>query len=129
MSRTWPRKLYQDTYLNRGSFGLLQTHDDQAVVFHSDAFEHAFYTSSDWRCHPERKDVLRPGSIERIHWIALLISGQIQILPASKFQQNWKVVAHPIESMLFTKPQMATHMWFGLSHVATEAGSFVQPTR
>lgn len=71
------RDLYRDLYLNKGEFGVHQTHDNQVIIFHGDAFEHAFYTSSDWRCHPERKDILRTSSIERIRWIGYLISGQV----------------------------------------------------
>ena len=71
------RRLYQDLYLNRGKFGLHSTHDSQVLIFHCDAFEHAFFTTSDRIRHPERKDVIRAGSIERIRWIGPLVSGAV----------------------------------------------------
>lgn len=72
------RDLYRELYLNKGKVGVHRTHDGQVLIFHLDAFDHAFYTSSDWRCHPERKDLLRAGSVERIYWIGPLISGHVQ---------------------------------------------------
>ncbi len=71
------RKLYCELYLNQGRVGERRTHDGQLLLFHLDAFDHAFYTSSDRICHPERKDLLRRGSIERIHWIEHLVSGRV----------------------------------------------------
>ena len=72
------RQLYGDIYLNKGKVGEHRTHDNELLLFHADAFEHAFYTSSDQLCYPERKDVLRHGSIERIHWIGHLVGGKVQ---------------------------------------------------
>jgi hypothetical protein len=72
------RELYKSLYLNKGKFGVHQTHDNQLLLFHSDAFDHAFYTTSDSLCHPERKDMLRLGSVERIRWIGPLISGLVR---------------------------------------------------
>jgi hypothetical protein len=71
------RSLYRDSYLNKERFGVHRTHDDQVVIFHADAFEHAFFTTSDHLCHPDRKDILRKGSIERIHWIGPLVRGEV----------------------------------------------------
>jgi hypothetical protein len=71
------RVLYVELYLNKGRVGVHATHDGEDLIFHHDAFDHAFFTSSDWRCFPERKDVLRVGSIERIHWIGELVRGNI----------------------------------------------------
>jgi hypothetical protein len=70
--------LYRQLYLNKGKVGVHRTHDGQDLVFHSDAFDHAFYTSSDRRCHPDLKDVLRTGSVERIRWIGHVVSGCVQ---------------------------------------------------
>ena len=71
------RKLYLDLYLTHGHYGLHETHDGETLVFHARQFEHAFYASSDYRCHPDRKDILRPSSIERIHWIGQLVCGNV----------------------------------------------------
>src|ERR1035438_934190 len=71
------RDLYAELYLNHGHFGLHETHDGETLVFHARQFEHAFYTTSDYRVHPDRKDILRPSSIQRIHWIGRLVSGQV----------------------------------------------------
>lgn len=69
--------LYAELYLNKGRFGVHSTHDGHDLLFHGDAFEHAFYTTSDWRCHPDRKDVVRMGSIERMRWIGPLVRGEV----------------------------------------------------
>ena len=71
------RQLYGELYLNREKFGIHSTHDGHVLVFHADAFDHAFYTTSDRICHPERKDIIRAGSIERIRWIGYLVSGAV----------------------------------------------------
>jgi hypothetical protein len=71
------RTLYRSLYLTSEKFGVHRTHDDQVLIFHADAFEHAFFTSSDHLCHPERKDMLRKGSIERIRWIGVLVKGLV----------------------------------------------------
>ena len=71
------RGLYTSLYLNRGDFGLHQTHDGQVLIYFARAFDHAFFTTSDRRCHPERKDRLRRGSIERIRWIGEIVSGRV----------------------------------------------------
>ena len=57
------RDLYRELYLNKGRVGIHEAHDGQVVIIHEDAFDHAFFTTSDVLCHPERKDVLRNGSI------------------------------------------------------------------
>jgi hypothetical protein len=71
------RRLYSEIYLTSGHYGLHRTHDGQLLVFHGRTFDHAFYTTSDRLCHPERKDVLRKGSVERIRWIGQLIAGLV----------------------------------------------------
>lgn len=71
------RSLYQELYLDNERFGIRQAHDGELLMFHASQFDHAFFTSSDRWCHPERKDVLRPASIERIRWIAPIVSGII----------------------------------------------------
>src|SRR5689334_12083019 len=71
------RNLYSSLYLNRGHVGVHHTHDDAVVIFHQSQFEHAFFTTSDKLCHPERKDCLRTGSVERIKWIAPLVAGRV----------------------------------------------------
>jgi hypothetical protein len=70
-------QLYQELYLNYGHYGIHRTHDDQKLIFHGRQFEHAFYTTSDYRCHPDRKDVLRTVSLERIRWIGHVVSGRV----------------------------------------------------
>jgi hypothetical protein len=72
------RELYREIYLDNDSFGVRHTHDCQLLIFHARQFDHAFFTTSDRLCHPERKDVLRPGSIERVRWIAPLVSGSVE---------------------------------------------------
>jgi hypothetical protein len=74
------RSLYSELYLNRGKFGLHSTHDGHTLIFHADAFDHAFFTTSDRICHPESKDKIRTGSIERIRWIGCMVRG---IVPGS----------------------------------------------
>jgi hypothetical protein len=74
----YARHLYRQAYLNKGHVGIHKTHDDQLLVFHARTFEHAFYTTSDRYDHPERKDVLRRGSVERIHWIGKLVAGEVR---------------------------------------------------
>jgi hypothetical protein len=61
----------------RGHFGTHKTHDDDLLVCHGRTFEHAFYTTSDRYDHPERKDVLRRGSVERMYWIGKLVAGEV----------------------------------------------------
>ena len=73
----YAKHLYRQTYLNKGHVGVHKTHDDELLIFHGRTFDHAFYTTSDRLCHPERKDVIRKGSVERIHWIGQLVSGVI----------------------------------------------------
>jgi hypothetical protein len=64
-------------HLTHEGYGLHQTHDAETLMFHARQFEHAFFTTSDRYCAPERKDVLRRGSIERIRWIMPLLQGQV----------------------------------------------------
>lgn len=71
------RQLYRTLYVPNGRFGVHRTHDDKLLMFHARQFDHAFYTTSDRYGHPERKDVLRTGSVERIHWIGQLVSGVV----------------------------------------------------
>jgi len=71
------RDLYRELYLPSGHYGVHQTHDGQILMFHAETFDHAFYTTSDRIVYPERKDVLRKGSIERIRWIRPLVAGQV----------------------------------------------------
>jgi hypothetical protein len=71
------RQLYSDLYLTHGHYGIHKTHDGEPLIFHARQFEHAFFTTSDYWCHPDRKDVLRKVSIERIRWIAQLVSGVV----------------------------------------------------
>jgi hypothetical protein len=71
------RNLYGDLYLPQGGYGVYATHDGEPLIFHARQFEHAFFTTSDKLCFPERKDVLRRGSIERIRWILPLLSGKV----------------------------------------------------
>jgi hypothetical protein len=73
----YARHLYRQAYLNKGHVGIHKTHDEHLLVFHGRTFDHAFYTTSDKLCHPERKDVLRKGSIERIRWIGALAAGEV----------------------------------------------------
>jgi len=73
----YARLLYRQGYLNKGHFGVHKTHDENLLIFHGRTFEHAFYTTSDKLCHPERKDLLRKGSVERIHWIGQLVAGSV----------------------------------------------------
>lgn len=72
------RDLYRELYLDNDRYGIRQTHDHQTLVFHANQFGHAFFTSSNKLCHPERKDMLRSGSIERIRWIEPLVLGQAE---------------------------------------------------
>jgi len=72
------RRLYRESYMNRGRVGVHKTHDGQKLIIHEDAFDHAFFTTSDRLCHPDLKDRLRKGSVERIHWIGHLIGGRVR---------------------------------------------------
>lgn len=72
------RAVYGELYLDAGGYGVRRTHDCQLLMFHARQFDHAFFTSSDRWSHPERKDKLRPGSIERIRWIAPIVGGAIE---------------------------------------------------
>jgi hypothetical protein len=72
------RELYQDLYLDNDRYGLHKTHDHHLLIFHARQFDHAFFTSSDRICHPERKDILRPGSVQRIRWIAPVVYGEVE---------------------------------------------------
>jgi hypothetical protein len=70
------RELYSRQYLNHGHYGIHATHDGETLVFHKSQFDHAFFTTSDRICLPERKDIVRRASIERILWIEQLVSGE-----------------------------------------------------
>jgi hypothetical protein len=72
------RELYEELYLDTNGYGIRQTHDCQTLLFYANQFDHAFFTSSDRLCHPERKDILRPGSIERIRWIDGIVNGYVE---------------------------------------------------
>lgn len=71
------RNLYGQLYLNRGHVGVHRTHDGAVLIFHKNQFDHAFFTTSDRLCHPERKDVLRKASVERIRWIEPVVTGRV----------------------------------------------------
>jgi hypothetical protein len=71
------RQLYARQFLNYGHYGIHTTHDGDTLIFHKSQFDHAFFTTSDKICHPERKDVVRRASIERILWIQRLVSGKV----------------------------------------------------
>ncbi len=72
------RCLYRRLYLDNDRYGVRQCHDGQLLIFHARQFDHAFFTTTDRFCHPERKDQLRKSSIERIHWIGPLASGCVE---------------------------------------------------
>jgi hypothetical protein len=69
--------LYRDLYLTKGRIGVQQTHDGQIVLFHEDRFEHAFQTTSDKFCSPERKDVADAQRVARIRWIRPVVTGMV----------------------------------------------------
>lgn len=71
------REWYAKLYLTSGRFGIHQLHDGEQVIFHEDRFDHAFFTSSNWQKHPEKKDLLAQERIRRIQWIAAVIAGNV----------------------------------------------------
>lgn len=72
------RDLYSRVYLNQGHFGLHKTHDGELLIYFQSQFEHAFFTTSDRRYFKEGKDILRPPSIARIHWIGEVVAGNVR---------------------------------------------------
>lgn len=71
------RDLYAKLYLTSQVFGIHGLHDGQEVIFHVRQFDHAFFTSPDLRNYPNRKDKLDEHRVERVRWIAELISGRV----------------------------------------------------
>jgi hypothetical protein len=71
------QRLYENLYLDNDRFGIRRTHDDQVLVFFRSQFDHAFFTTSDRLCHPDAKDIIRRGSLERIRWIGLVCQGLV----------------------------------------------------
>jgi hypothetical protein len=57
--------------------GTLLTHDGIAVRVFSDAFDHAFRTSSDWCTRKYAKDKLDRERVARVRWIVPVVSGQV----------------------------------------------------
>lgn len=71
------RSLYRELYLKKGRVGEATTHDGQVLLFYEDRYEHAFQTTSDRICAPERKDTVDAKRIARIRWILPIISGLV----------------------------------------------------
>jgi hypothetical protein len=69
--------LYRDLYLTKGRVGVEETHDGQVLLFHEDRFEHAFQSTSDKLCSPERKDTVDAERIARIRWIGPVVTGRV----------------------------------------------------
>jgi hypothetical protein len=70
--------IYRDLYLAKGRVvGVEKTHDGHILLFHEDRFEHAFQTTSDRLCSPDRKDIVDAKRIARIRWIRPVVTGQV----------------------------------------------------
>lgn len=69
--------IYRELYLTKGRVGVEQTHDSQILLFHADRFEHAFHTTSDRLCSPDRKDILDVNRVARIRWIRPVVTGRV----------------------------------------------------
>jgi len=68
------RLLCDESYRQR----TLRTHDDRAVMFYEDRFEHAFFTSSNRARHRDWKDKLAVERIASLHWIREFIAGRAE---------------------------------------------------
>jgi hypothetical protein len=119
------RELYARQYLNHGHYGIHATHDGETLVFHKSQFDHAFFTTSDRLCHPERKDVVRRASIERILWIEQLVSGNV---PGSAcFEVPSPTGRRRLPNRLYAVYKQP--LLFGLSREKRVDGSSRRPTR
>lgn len=70
-------RIWADVYLFSGNVGCLRAHDGQDVLFFAEAFSHAFYSSPERMRRPFAKTDISRERVERIHWIAALISGRV----------------------------------------------------
>jgi len=72
------RRKYAELYLSQGKeYGVHRTHDGEIVFFWENRFDHAFFTTSDRRCHQDRKDIIDPERVARVGWIGPLLRGEI----------------------------------------------------
>lgn len=70
------RRIYAELYLQSDTRGVIKTHDGHEVYFHADAFDHGFYTGSEWRTSAI-KDIIDKGRVERVKWIGEFIAGNV----------------------------------------------------
>jgi len=105
--------LYRQIHLNRGAFGIHETHDGQLLQVWDNQFDHAFYTSSDPARHRDWKDVLDRKRIERIWWILLTVQAKLENwccwqVPAPsgrKYPPNRLYVAEDYNYVVWLKPK------------------------
>ncbi len=69
--------LYRELYLKKGRVGEASTHDGQVLLFYEDRYEHAFQTTSDRICAPERKDTVDAKRITCIRRNLPVIAGEV----------------------------------------------------
>ena len=67
------RRVYERYYVG----GSHTTHDGQRVIFFSDRFDHAFFRCDDFIRTAGVKNEIDQYRVERIHWIAALINGEL----------------------------------------------------
>jgi hypothetical protein len=67
------RRVYERDYVGAQH----HTHDGQRVVFFANRFDHAFFRCDDFIRSGGLKNEIDPYRVERIHWIAQLIGGEL----------------------------------------------------
>ena len=107
------RELYRTLYLDgEAPFGIREAHDAAKVIFHLSGqygFDHGFFTSSDLVGHPERKDILDYGRIERMPWIGPVIRGEVQTVEYRK--ENFWRAGKLLYRRLYILPQEGYVVW------------------
>lgn len=72
------RDEYARHYLLDGGPRAWPAHDGQDVLFFPDAFDHAFFASTDRARHPDRKNRIARDRVERVRWIKEVIAGNVE---------------------------------------------------
>lgn len=71
------RNEYKQLFIHGDRFGVHRLHDGSEAIFWLDRFDHAFWTSPNRSRNPYSKTRLAVERIERIRWIAAVMSGSV----------------------------------------------------
>ena len=130
-------RLYMDRKTHRGMVGEHRTHDDEAVVFYEDRFEHAFFSSSHGARRRYVKDKFQRNRGSRVGWIGPVIQGDIcgtecwRIAPIGHYHSDAKKPARLYilweeNYLVWLEPRRNGEWWFSTAYVAERGKTYIR---